>query len=245
MNRRIAAIALAVILSVALPAIADTHITKKTYNDAAAMMGGQAEGTAETWIGDEKIVEITGDRTTIVDFEAKKLYLVNHGDKTYNELDLPIDLAKIAPEMAAMMEQMTGQMKFDISVVPTEETKEINGYKAKLSKIVMKNSMGMDMETNIWTTSEIDINPKIWHRMAEEMARMSMPGIADIMKKVGEIDGFPVLTETVVNMMGQKMTSREEVVSVEQGSPPKGLYSPPADYALESFDAGGMMGGGR
>jgi hypothetical protein len=61
------------------------------------------------------------------------------------------------------------------------------------------------------------------------------------MNKFWEIEGFPVLAESSVEVRGQQVRTREELVSVEEKQPAEGTYAPPAGYTQEEFDFVKMM----
>ena len=67
---------------------------------------------------------------------------------------------------------------------------------------------------------------------------------AEWIKQIMALEGFRVLQETSVNMMGTEFKMLEELVSIEEKDAPAGTYSPPEGYKLEPFDMGAMGGGG-
>ena len=66
-------------------ASADYKIVKQHHQDGFSMMGQTNPPTDEehvTWVGDKKMRMDQGSTSTIVQMEAKKMFMINHDDKT-------------------------------------------------------------------------------------------------------------------------------------------------------------------
>src|SRR6202030_958493 len=55
------------------------------------------DADVKTWVAADKMRRDEGSISAIVRLDRKKLYLVNHADKTFSVVDLPIDWAKLVP----------------------------------------------------------------------------------------------------------------------------------------------------
>ncbi len=231
---RTALIALAVV-GLAVPALADTQVTSKTHSDA--FMGQPArDETSTTWIAKDRMARLGGDASFIIRLDEKKLYMIDHSDKTYSAIDLPIDLAKyFPPEMQAQIGAMMQQMKMKAAVTPTEETKKIGEWNARRYAVAISNAMGMKIDIDMWVSKDVDIDMSAYKDMVVNMQGLQM-GFEDVSKEMMKIDGMTVLSETTMNMMGQTMKSREEVVSIEKKAAPEGTYAIPAGYKEEAFN---------
>jgi hypothetical protein len=53
---------------------------------------------------------------------------------------------------------------------------------------------------------------------------------------MAKIDGISVLTENTMNIMGNTMKTREEIVSAESKPAPAGTYDVPAGLTKETFN---------
>ena len=49
-----------------------------------------------------------------------------------------------------------------------------------------------------------------------------------------QIDGFPVVQESDVDMGGSRFKTREELVAVETKEAPAGTYDPPVGYTAQT-----------
>lgn len=216
---------------------ADTVIRYKTV--AAGMPGMPGSGVEETstlWLGDDKFRKDAGEQSFIVDMVAKKMFICDNAEKSCQTVDLPLDLKKLMPEeMRQMMEGMAAQMAMQVEVTPTDETREIAGYPAKLYRVTARNEMGLESNLDLWMTNKVQFDVSGYKAMADALFSMQSVG-AEWKKEVLAIEGFPVLQETTVRMMGHELKSREELVSVEEREAPAGTYAPPAAYTMKPFD---------
>jgi len=248
MRFKLAAVALAALLLSAPLALADTVITIRSVSDGMPGAPGTAQDeTGTLWIAGDKFRKNAGEQSFIVDLAAQKLFIVDHAGKDCQTVDLPLDLTKLVPEeMRVMFEQMAERMNMQVEVTPTDETREIAGYPAKLYRVRGRSSQGIELDQDLWMTEAVKFDVAGYKKMAEALFSMQPIG-ADWKKEILAIEGFPVLQETTVRMMGNEVKSREELISLEDKEAPAGTYAPPAGYAVKPFDfmAGFGAGGGR
>lgn len=224
----------------AAAAQADTLIIAKHHSDAIEFMGQKQPATdhnVQTWIGKGKVARLAPDLSVIVRADISKMYLIRPADKTYNEVDLPLDFkSMLPPEMAGMMETMGKMMKWDATVTPTGETKTIAGYKSQGYKVAISGPMGMKIDQSIWATRELQIDYDALKELMVNQRALMAPLGGDWWKKLAAVEGFPVLSESVTTMGGKSFGTREEIVSTETKDAPAGTYDPPAGYKAEKFD---------
>ena len=151
--------------------------------------------------------------------DKNRLYLVDHEDKTYFEIALPIDLRKMMPKGSeAMADQIAAGMKVTVQVAPRDETKKVGQWNARRYDVTVQSAMGMKIATTMWVSKEI-AGFAGFNKLAGTMASLQ-PGSGEWVKELEKIDGFPVLTESQVDALGAKFGTREELVSVEPRPPP-------------------------
>lgn len=228
---RLFAVLLVLIAAVGL-ATADTLMVQKTHVDS--FMGQPAkDSTSKTWIGKGMARTEDGDSIVILRLDRKKMYLVDTKAKKVSVIDLPIDMSKMMPpEMAKMM----AQMKPQVSLRATGETRKINQWNAQGYELTMK-MMGQSIVTKLWATKDIKIDMQQYDEMIVNMQGI-MPTMADMVKEMAKMDGVMVLSETT-----SPMKSRTELVSVEETAAPAGTYEVPAGYKEEAFDMMKQMQG--
>ncbi len=230
-------------LSMALfpnPAKADTYIKKMKHTDAVTVMGQTQPAKDEegvTWMSADKMREDEGtSKSTIIRFDQNKIYVIDHDKKEYTEIGLPIDFEKVLPPEAQQMMQM---MQVTAKVTETGETQNIKGWDCKkylLELGISMMGMNMPMKMEMWVTKDLDIDLDLYEKFYTEMLALQ-PMFKDFAEEFNKIDGYPVMTDMTMNMMGSEMKSHEEVVSVEEKDAPEGTYEIPSDYTKsETFN---------
>ncbi len=211
---------------------ADTYIVQKRHTDEFTIMGQTQPAKDQEnhiWLGADRMRNNMGDMSIIVRMDEKKLYFVDHKNKTFTVLELPLDFKKIMPpEMAGQADQMLKMMQMTTSVTPTEETKKIKDWNAKKYVVDIKSAM-MQMKMELWASTDVGVDNKAFMDMSAQMASIQ-PGMKEMMDEMKKVDGFTVYSETVLTMMGTDNKSSEELVSVETKDAPADNYAPPKDY---------------
>jgi len=228
----IAAVALALIAGVAG---ADVKMTQKQHTDGFAIMGKNQPATDQTvviWVGKDRMRSDTGAQSVIVRMDEKKLYLVNHKDRTFSVVNLPVDVKQLLPE--GMFDQMMEMMKLEAKVTPTDETTKVGGWEARKYQVELSTAM-MQTRQEIWATTDIDIDHDRFQMMMEETLNLQ-PGSHGVIDEMRKIKGVQVKQRTVMSMMGTEIASTSEISSVEEIDAPADTYDPPAGYSQTQFD---------
>jgi hypothetical protein len=215
-------------------AAADIKVVKQTHQDGFTIMGQTqppADREQTTWIGHDRMFMDQGDKATIVRLDTMKLYVVDHDTKSFYALDLPVDLSKLVPpEMQPMLEMM----KFDVTVTPTEEYKQVGDWKARRYDMEMTSKM-FSMKTTMWAANVQGYDPQTFKSMYVHLNSLQ-PGMADAVKEMTEIEGLVVAQKGIMTMMGSEVGTSEKTISIEDIDAPPGTYEPPADYTEKAFD---------
>lgn len=241
--------ALALVLSVAsVPAAADTVLTIANHSDAFSMMGQNTPAQDNTfyyWFGADATRYDMDETSVILRLDQKKFYLVNHGEKTYSAMDLPIDFEKlVGPEMAPMMQQMAQMMAATLTVTPSERTGNYAGYACKFQRVDLSMAM-MQTSMDMCTTEELPIDYPKYRELSIAQSELA-PNVSWMRDLAEKLKGFPLRTDTTATVMGKAMKSWQELKSVEEKAAPAGHYEPPAGYREVKFDPMAQAGqGGR
>lgn len=206
---------------------ADIYIKKIKHTDAVTIMGQTQPAKDEegaTWMAKEKMREDEGEnKTTIIRLDLNKIYVIDHTQKTYSEIDLPIDLEKMLPAEAKQMMQM---MQVTPKVTETNETKKIKDWNCKKYIVEISISMmgmNMPMKMEMWVSKDLGIDLKLYEKFYTEFLGLQ-PMFKDFAEEFKKIEGYPVLTLFSMTMMGTETKYQEEVVSVEKKDAPAGTY---------------------
>lgn len=241
MKKVLFAVILVLVIALMLPA--DVYIKTNVHTDAFAMMGKDQpakDDVMEQWVGNNQLVNKTGDKIMIMDMNKKIMFIVNPKDKTYVETALPLDMSILLPKEAASMVSM---MKMTVKVTANGQTKKINkwscsGYDVEMSMMMMQ------MKMKVWATTEVPFDWKMFAKMYANVSKMSFmddAAIAELMK----ISGYQVASEMTMDMMGSKLNVTSQVVEITQKPAPAGIYSVPAGYTKKDKLSMEDMRGGR
>ncbi len=226
--------ALFVVLLSAGIATADIKVVKETHQDGFTIMGQTqpAEDRQQTtWIGKDMMYMDQGDSATIVRVDLMKLYVIDHSTKTYQVLDLPIDLATLVPPE---MQPMLAMMQFEVTVTPTDEHKQVGEWDAHRYDMSMTSQM-FSMKSTLWATKVAGYDPAAFNSMYVHLNSLQ-PGMADAVKEMSKIDGLVVEQKGVMTMMGNEVGTSEKTISIDDTDAPAGTYDPPAGYTEKPFD---------
>ncbi|UCE41734.1 MAG: DUF4412 domain-containing protein [Candidatus Aminicenantes bacterium] len=243
MNKKVFFLAPAILVIIAFafsPILANAdHVIKgKKHTDAFNMMGqSQPEKDEETttWLGKDKMKQDVGETTTLIRLDKNKMYIINHSDKTYSEMDLPFDLEQMLPPEA---KQMLDAMDISSSITDTGETKTINDWNCKKYQIEISVSMmgmGMPINMDMWTSKDLGVDLKEFKELYTKTLAAN-PMFKDFIQDFEKIDGYPVLTEFSMDMMGTEQKYTEEVISVEKMGAPAGTYDLPEGYTKTTYN---------
>lgn len=217
---------------------ADYLIKKNKHTDEVTIMGETQPAKVEqgmTWIAKDRMREDMGNDSVILRFDLNKLYVIDHAEKTYSEIDLPIDLDKVlAPEAKQMMQMI----QVTVNVSDTGETKQIKGWNSKKYVVeVAASFMGMSMpiKMEMWVTKDLGIDMDLYKKFATEILALN-PMFESVVKEFKKIDGIAVLTTFSMTMMGSESKYQEEVVSAEKMDAPAGTYDLPHGYTQSAYN---------
>ncbi len=205
------------LLLLAAPATADTLLTVRSSVEGLKM-DQPPTGQVHLWVAADKLRRDEGETSTIVRLDRGKIYLLNHGDKTYAEIPAP-DLQKPVPLAEAAIK---------VGVTPTNETKKVGKWNARQYKVDIASPEGLHLDTTIWASKDV-ADYQAYGKLAAVLAALQ-PGSGEWARQMQQIEGFPVLQESNVTMGGSHFKTREELVAAETKDAPAGTYEPPAGY---------------
>lgn len=227
-------------------ALADMYLKQKQKTDAFSMMGQKQpaqEFETESWISDSAMVTQMGDKGILIK-EDGSMIMLDHVDKTYTEMNMDHEIMAEAAgekmdaeEMAGLQQFMGKMMDIKISVEPTGEKKQINGYHCQ--KYIQTMEMGMGTNKSvIWATTDINVDADVYAKFTASMLA-NQPGIKQSINKLvhemKKIKGVQVLNESTMNMMGQEMKSSVALLEIKEGKAPSNVFAIPKGYTKKAF----------
>ena len=232
-----------VVLAAAWLLPADIYIKTNVHTDAFEMMGQKQpakDDVTEQWVGNNQLLNKTGDKIMIMDMNKKLMYIISPKDKSYVETTLPLDMTKLLPKEAAGMASM---MKVTVKVTPTGQSKKIGQWNCAGYDVDM-GMMMMQMKMKVWATTDVPFDWKMFSKMYANVSKMQFmddAAIGEFMK----ISGYQVASEMSMDMMGSKMKVTSQVVEISQKPAPAGTYSVPAGFTKKATLSMADMRGGN
>jgi hypothetical protein len=233
--KKYVAIFIVFFLSTSVFVCADIYIKQKTHTDAFEVMG-QSQPAKDVinhmWLAENKMASLSEDQSFIIDLEKDKIFWMNTPNKSYIEMDLPLDISKYLPEQAA---EMMANMNISVAVQPTTETETIAGKTCKKYDVTMTimMMMTMEMKMKVWATEDV---PFDWKKFQDKMIQMfspTMPLGEEALNAFKQIEGWQMRSEMTMNMMGTDMRTVQEVMEITQKDAPAGTYAVPEGYTKQ------------
>ncbi len=231
MKRYVPFVALALAaIAVAAPAAADTRVVQKIHSEGLPGQNGAKDGEVELWVAKDRVTQNSDNAEFILRLDQNKLYIIDRPSKRYAVLAVPIDPMQLVPEdQRERVKAMIPMMKMTAKITPTEETAKIGSWSAKKYDVELTGAAGT-ASIEIWNTTDIAQDLAPIERFQEVMASMSPRG--DWMSQISGIEGTTVRQKIVTG----PATTTSEVVSVETGDAPAGIYEPPEGYTEVSIE---------
>jgi hypothetical protein len=188
--------------------------------------------TSTQYITPERMRMSGGDNDTIVDIEAGKIVQIDHKKKTYYETtfaEMQQHFAELEEMLASnpMMEKMMGGAA-DVRVNKTTSTRNVAGYSCTDHVI----TLGKSFTETVCVTPDLKM-PAEYYDASKMLYAMMGPMATRFEKLLDElkkIDGFPLLTDLDMKVMGIDASSLSEVTEVRDGSVAADAFAIPSNY---------------
>lgn len=188
-----------------------SYTTTRKTTGAMASAAGAANNQMKYYFKGQKLRVDAGTGFSIIDFDAQTITNVNNAQKTvsvrkFSDIDSSIKSSEI---------------RANIDVRETGQTKTINGYTARELVLTMEpdtpaTAMGkVQMEMDMWLSPDVpgaremhafyerNVNHFPWRALGNGGSNQTMEAaMADLQKKIAEMNGVPVLQVMKVRMGG-------------------------------------------
>ncbi len=209
--------------------LADVYVKQISHTDAFSIQGREQpaqDDVIHMWMGKDKMAVEMPQQKIVIDLGKDVMLWINHKNKSYVEMTLPLDPEKYFP---SQMMQMMGNIK--VTVIPTGEKQKIGEWDCESYEMSM-NVMMMNMKQTIWASTDVpfdwkDYSQKMLPKLSQATMFLSEESLQELMK----IQGFQIKTETSMDAMGNEMKSWQEVQEIGKKTPPAGIYAAPEGYA--------------
>lgn len=187
---------------------------------SGGVMGHPAKDQIQkSWLSDNAIRVEGPKNITIFRFDKNMVWLLQPSKKEYMEVTMK--QMQASAEMGMSMLKKDGQSEFTFK--KTDEKKTINNWKCY--KVI---SQSPTIKQTIWLTEDLPFGKDIYYKYFKHMPRMKE--LADLIYNNKEIEGFPVLTEIEMDMMGMQVKSSSELLKIKETDMKPSLFELPGDY---------------
>jgi hypothetical protein len=212
------------------------RVKKMTETNTKGETVSTTDENGSTWIAKDKFRQDQGNHTTtIIRLDREKLYHINHTNKTFSIMDLPLNLEGSLPPEARQIFQV---MTMTSTLTKTTDAQSIREWASQRYMVDIDISlMGLNipMTMEIWVSKETGINMKSFRQFYEALLSMN-PFTKGLIDMIQELEGYPVLTLITMSVEGRKTHSREEIISIEDKKAPKYIYDIPEGYTLVDYN---------
>jgi hypothetical protein len=229
---------LGILLALASPSIADVLLTRIRNADEfifeSRVSPGAVNQKVEIWIGSDRIRRDDGKTALILRLDQKKLYLVNHAEKTYAATDLRQEGGRwLATATFVSSGPDKDVWTLHAKVEPTGETRKIGSWQAAKHRVVLSNEAGTGNRLRVdwWIDPDLKVEDAALRTLMRLLASFGPTG-DEWLATVLAVPGHPVLYERVEKQPEVDVKIREELKSIKEGEAPMGTYDPPAGYRL-------------
>jgi hypothetical protein len=242
-----------IIAAAASPLLAqELTITAKTTSD------NNPPETTTSYISPDHVRMGAGKGTeTILDPKAAQMVTLDNKKKTYyvttkEDLDkaaakmkermnspemkkMEQEMKNLPPEQRKQMEAMMGGLMGSFDVKKTGPSRKIAGYGCETWEI----TMGQVSTTEECLSSELQLPLQAWqmYRSWSDSLKAMMAAMGPMAKnmeqmqeKFKELKGYPMASDSKVNIMGHSSRTTSEVIEVKKGPIPASVWEIPAGY---------------
>jgi hypothetical protein len=146
MPRRIIPTVLTLCLLVASSLAADVLLTKRRDADELIFQGRVAPGAenqkVEIWIGLDRVRRDDGRTAMILRLDQKKLYFVNHADRTWSATDLRQEGARWTATATYIAGPGDDVWRWHAKTEPTSETRKVGSWQAARHRVSLSSETG-------------------------------------------------------------------------------------------------------
>ncbi len=191
------------------------YIEQQTHTPG--IMGQPAKDEiSKTWISDTGYRMESGNSIMILRFDSKKVWNIDMEKKTYFEAD-----AESMKEMAQMGKAMMGNQEENTFVFKktgnTKKIKDWNCYEVTAQNAMMKQTM--------WLTEDLPYGKDTYHKFYKNIPEFEE--LAESIYNSDELKGYPVANEMEINMMGMKIKSSSELITIKEQDIPASMFNLP------------------
>ncbi len=237
-ERRIRAAGCCLAWLVAAPLAADTLLVKQRDADEFSFQGrstGGKDQRVRIWIGADRVRRDNAVNGQILRLDQHQLYLFDHTARVVTRLEVREQrdrlVAKHSSGLPAPPPETGAVWRIHASITPAGEQRDVAGRQAEAYRVELANEAGTAARIKLrwWVAPELRLDDLPLRRLMRLLASLEPGGeqwVADLLS----LPGHPVLFIHEVQQPDDVVTTREELLSIEEEPAPAGTYEPPGGY---------------
>jgi hypothetical protein len=196
-----------------------------------------ATDTVTLWLGPEVARRDVSGGTLLVDAARDRLVWLDHARGTYTTQTGPQlrrQLAALAADTLGLaaddprLERLKSMLDVVVKVTATDDVAEIDGYRCK--RWIVEQAMGEQTTiSELWLTRDIPVDWDLLHRISQPTLA-ALPGGTAAVSELARLEGLPVRSVAVLEVMGRKGRTESRLASVRTVRVPASHFAPPAGY---------------
>jgi len=199
--------------------------------NTSAVMGQPAkESISKSWMTENKFRVESDEQVMIFNFENEKVLNIMPQKKEYFEMSMA-EMRQMAQMGKAMMKNMAETKMSFIKTGNTKKVKDWNCYEVV--------SEGGFMKQVLWVSEDLPYGKEMFYKFYSKMPEFEE--LAKSFYDADEIKGYPVLSETEMNMMGMSIKSSSELILIKELDIPANLFDLPTGYKKVENPMGKMF----
>ena len=205
----------------------DVYIKREVHTDSYyedGFMHPAVDRVIETWIGNKKMAYISNSRIIIVDLNKNLMFFINKNEKTYLEIPLPFELAKVVTKQIAPDLQF---LAFSGTVETTKESKTIGRWRCRRYNI---NGSGPYVrEIKAWVYPNPPFDMDTYNKMNINVLKLHNYD-SNFIKEMQKIKGIEIGLDEIVYFRGSTRKRTNRILEISKKTPKTIPYSIPAGY---------------
>ncbi len=220
------------------PTVVAHRLVSVTVTDEAKLPGQTQPARADTvtlWLADGLARRDNHAGSLLVDTRQRLLTMVDPHDRTYvrgTTAEVFQQLAALAADTLRSPDRKTrllqSMLDVDARVTDTGEVEVIGGYRCR--RWVVEQRFGTQQTTSeVWLTTDLDVDVTLLQQ-ATQPALAALPGGEDALAELSRLEGMPVWTTSLMQVLGQTTRSETRLVAADLDTVPVSFFLPPEGF---------------
>lgn len=223
---------LVVACSTSLPCHGDTLLKVKEVEEVEKLLSGAqstTEGYVQTWLGADLARLDLGATSYVLDLRQDRFIILDHADKRYQIVEIPVDLSSMVRDEAAFTyENLQARNRPAINVESREPADAVDSWSTEL--VHWSISAGRaEIEFKQWLSRDLEVDEKLYKALWSNYHALNAFHHQWLTKTL-ELEGIPVKIVAKRDDGRHIRQKVQQLESVTEQEPPPGHYRLPDGY---------------